>query len=123
MISSPLFTRIFRLPSFLIVSLLLCSALSNLHAQVPELDPQLGGTLFYVAFPDTVTNLQDERFPPQYPEAFLLQIYSPVDQKVRISCTLGGALSLQLSPGQLYECDIRTLDPLLIIPLIIEPNQ
>ena len=56
----------------------------RLAAQTSDPDMSGGGTLYYVAFPDTTTNLQDVRFPSTAPGNFLFYFYSPVDQLVRI---------------------------------------
>ena len=56
----------------------------ELCAQRPA-ETCVGGRLYYVAFPDTVTNTRDARFPDTSPESISLMIYSPVAQSVSLS--------------------------------------
>ena len=89
------------------------------YAQSPELDECLGGTLYYVAFPDTTTNVQDARFPDNEPETFMLMIYSPVDQNVKIGRPNGASISVALTGGKVEEFDTKDVS----VPLVTSINE
>ena len=81
----------------------------RLAAQTSDPDMSGGGTLYYVAFPDTTTNLQDVRFPSTAPGKFLFYIYSPVDQQVRIGRANGASMTVTVSAGDIHEFDTKTV--------------
>ena len=64
--------------------IMMTMAAGDLRAQQP-VETCVGGRLYYVAFPDTVTNTRDPRFPDSSPESISLMIYSPVAQSVVLS--------------------------------------
>ncbi len=82
-------------------------------------DHCLGGTTYYVALPDTTTNTFDARFPDDEPEDFVLMLYSPVDQQVRIGRVNSAALTLQLKAGVIEEFDTKRI----AVPIVTEINQ
>ncbi|MDB5036352.1 MAG: IgGFc-binding protein, partial [Chlorobi bacterium] len=71
--------------------LLLCCVASLLIpsrpvlAQQPPLDPNTAGTRYVIAFPDTITNANDPRFPPTAPDTVAIILYSAVDNSVSIT--------------------------------------
>ena len=83
------------------------------------LDPCSSGTLYYIAYPDTVTNTQDSRFAADYAQEFFLYIYSPVTQKVTIGRANGAGLSESIIGGQILEFDTKKV----AVPLIREKNM
>ena len=96
----------------------LLPASGTLSAQVTA-DSCIGGTLYYIAYPDTVTNLQDSRFTTDYPEVFLLYIYSNVDQQITVGRVTGSPITLDLQAGEVLEFD--TKDP--AVPIITTANE
>ena len=84
-----------------------------------SLDECAGGTLFLISYPDTVTNTQDSRFPDRDPESFVLLIYSPVTQQVKIGRAGGAGKSVQLTANEVYEFDTKEVG----VPLVTIWNQ
>ncbi len=80
-----------------------------------------GGTLYYIAFPDTVTNTYDARYPHQLlnSRSLTLMIYSPVVQRVRIGRANGAKEEIHISAGQIVEFDTESIG----MPLIAAVNQ
>ena len=117
-----------KLAGPLVVALsLFCIALFSTatpaQAQDVPLDECAGGTLFYIAYPDTITNTFDSR-PQFWPELldsrlFALLIYSPVDQQVRIGRVNGSKENVQLSAGQVLEYNTENIG----VPLITVINS
>ena len=83
-----------------------------------SLEECTGGRLYYVAFPDTVVNTIDNRFPPRHPEAFTLMIYSPVSQQIRISRSGGAARTYFIEENDVIEVDTREV----AVPLVTTPG-
>ena len=79
-----------------------------------------GGLLYYIGFPDTVTNTYDARFPHQLlnSRAFKLMIYSPVSQQVRIGRANGAGVHVMLNAGQITDYDLENIGA----PIITVPN-
>lgn len=77
-----------------------------------------GGTLFYVAYPDTTTNTQDGRFRDREPEDFVLMLYSPVDQLVTIGRPGGAGSTVQLTANEILEWDTKQV----AVPLVTSIN-
>ena len=75
-------------------------------------DNCLGGNLYYVAFPDTVNNTQDPRFPDGKEGNFLLMIYSDVDQDVEFTRAGGASTFLKVEGGSLAQFDPSSFHPL-----------
>ncbi|MCB0711445.1 MAG: T9SS type A sorting domain-containing protein [Ignavibacteriae bacterium] len=89
------------------------------RAQSPiGLDPCTGGTLYYIAYPDTVTNAQDARFADRRRSEFFFYIYSPVNQKVKVGRANGASSSKTITGGQILEFDTREI----AVPLISVRN-
>ncbi|MBS1913212.1 MAG: choice-of-anchor D domain-containing protein [Bacteroidetes bacterium] len=88
--------------------LLITSACHMLHAQAPDpvMDPSASGMLYYVAFPATVSNTLDSRYPNirVRPETALF-MFSAVKTRVRIT---GPSYSnvVSLNPGTLTSFDL-----------------
>ncbi|MGE3802934.1 MAG: IgGFc-binding protein, partial [Candidatus Kapaibacterium sp.] len=103
--------------------LLLISALfvgnRSARAQSPAgLDPCTGGTLYYIAYPDTVVNWQDSRFVDTRKSEFFLYIYSPVSQQVKIGRANGSGLARNIGAGEILEFDTREI----AVPIITVRN-
>ena len=81
-------------------------------------DPCLGGTLYYIAFPDTTANAQDSRVPDDEPQEFVLMLYSAVDQQITISRAGGAGLAVQLEAGIMLEWDTRQVR----VPIVTSSN-
>ena len=64
-----------------------------------------GGTLYYVAFPKTVSNAQDPRFSDTSEGDVLLMIYSGVDQEIRFTRPGGDSLTLSVQGGSMEQFD------------------
>ncbi len=79
-----------------------------------------GGNLYYIAFPDTVTNAYDTRFPPRLlnSSSFTLLIYSPVDQKARVGRMNGVKEEISLSAGEILEFNTEMIG----VPIITVVN-
>ena len=88
------------------------------ETQGSELEECAGGTLFYVAFPDTTTNTQDGRFLDDEPESFVLMLYSPVDQNVTVGRPGGAGLTVSLSANEILEFDTKDV----AVPLVTTIN-
>ena len=99
---------------------LLCVALISTPASAQDntLEECAGGTLFYVAYPDTVTNAQDSRFADRRRSEFFLYIYSPVNQQVKIGRANGASSSKNIIGGDILEFDTREI----AVPLISVRN-
>ena len=98
----------------------------NLTAQetIPGLEECSGGTLFYVAYPDTVSNGFDNRFPPTHPEEFFLLIYSPVSQQVKIGRPGGGTRSFLIEANSVKEIDTKEVSvPLITVNNVPQSNS
>lgn len=82
-----------------------------------------GGTLYYIAFPDTTTNTWDSRFPATLLKtnttAFVLYIYSPVDQTIEVQSTGGASERIELAGGEIYEFDTKDIG----VPLVTTINR
>ena len=89
------------------------------EVQGSTLEECAGGTLFYVAYPDTTTNTQDGRFPDDEPEDFVLMLYSPVDQQVTIGRPGGAGMSVQLTANEILEWDTRQV----AVPIVTSINS
>lgn len=120
----PIVIPLQRLSGFvLLVILALASFLQNGSAQekVDESVSISGGTLYYIAFPDTVTNTYDSRYPPQlqyHPEHKLL-VYSPVEQEVRIGRANGISQTEMIGDGEVLDVDLEDIS----IPIVRLPNS
>ncbi len=88
------------------------------EVQGSTLEECAGGTLFYVAFPDTTTNTFDARFPDDEPEDFVLMLFSPVDQQVTIGRPGGAGTRVQLTANEVLEWDTKQV----AVPLITSIN-
>ncbi len=77
---------VFRACAVLVCSYLCLSGVLFAQQDVPY-DECSGGTLYYIAFPEPLSNLADERYTPklQNTPAFSLMIYSSVAQRITIS--------------------------------------
>ncbi len=120
--SAPLIS--FRLLIALFATLLFLSCLSNSFAQdndAVSLTEISGGTLYYIAFPDTVTNTYDARYPHQLlsSRSFTLMIYSPVAQQVRVGQANGAKEEIHIGAGQIVEFNTESIG----VPLITAVNQ
>ena len=107
----------------LLVAIFLVSFLQNGSAQ-EEVDESVsisGGTLYYIAFPDTVTNTYDARYSPQlqYSPEFKLLIYSPVEQEVRIGRANGVGQTEMIGDGEVIDIDLEDVS----IPIVRSPNS
>ena len=102
---------------------LLCFALfsTQVSAQEVSLEECAGGTLFFVAYPDTVTNAQDYRYRDIRQGKFFLYIYSPVDQEITISRTNGGSVTKKVIGGEVLEFD--TEEENVGVPLVSIRNS
>lgn len=89
------------------------------EVQGSGLDECAGGNLFLIAYPDTVTNTQDARFPDRDPESFVLLIYSPVTQQVSIGRAGGAGKAVQLTANEVYEFDTKEVG----VPMVTIWNQ
>ena len=100
---------------------LLCFALfsTQVSAQEASLEECAGGTLFFIAYPDTATNAQDWRFLDRRDEEFFLYIYSAVDQKVKIGRTNGALITEDLIGGEVKEFDTKRVS----VPLVSVRNS
>ena len=80
-----------------------------------------GGTRYYIAFPDTTTNTYDARYPHQLlnTRSFVLMIYSPVEQTVKVGRVNGAQNNVSISAGEIQELDLQPLG----VPLITVVNQ
>ena len=105
--------------AFLLLGIFVLTASTAIAQERGEPDPCSGGTLYYVALPDTVTNRQDARFAANYPEEFFLYIYSPVDQQVRIGRSTGSPILKNIVAGDILEFDTREV----AVPLISVRNS
>ncbi len=86
----------------------------------PLPEPCVGGTQYYIAFPDTLRNLQDSRFPDDSPEDVGLLIYSSVDQTITISRSGVPPVELKLTADEMAEYT----DPLMLAsPIVSEANR
>lgn len=109
----------------LVVALsLFCIALlssSPAMAQDPVIDECAGGTLFYIAYPDTITNTYDARYPHQLlnSRSFTLLIYSPVDQQIRIGRANGAGQVEQISEGEIKEFNTEAIG----VPIVTVINS
>ena len=83
------------------------------------LDSCSGGTLYYISYPDTVTNIQDHRFPADYLEEFFLYIYSPVDQDITVSHGNGTSVIKSVAAGDILEFDTKEV----VVPIITLRNE
>ncbi len=103
----------FILP-FLSILFILPFASVELDAQViPE--SCIGGRHYMVAFPDTVTNAQDSRFPDRSPTSIALMIYSPVEQTVSISRAGGREAQIRVAGNEMIEySDFAVLGPSIV---------
>ena len=110
-------SRLFGL--VVVISLLGISRNNVLSQSDAALDPCSGGTLYYIAYPDTVTNIQDARFADSKPEEFFLYIYSPVDQKIKVGRADGALTSKSLIGGNILEFDTKEVT----VPLISTRNR
>ena len=103
--------------------LLLCITLglreSSRAQSQPVTNDCIGGTLYYIAYPDTTTNTQDGRFPDHEPEDFVLMLYSDVDQQITIGRAGGAGLAVQLRAGEMIEWDTRRV----AVPLVTTSNS
>ncbi len=111
------------LAPFVVALSLFCIALLSPNAaygQGAQIDECAGGTLFYIAFPDTITNTYDARYPHQLlnSRSFSLLIYSPVTQKVRIGRANGAKEEVSLAEGQIVEFNTESIG----VPLITVIN-
>lgn len=90
----------------LIVGLMFMSV-NSASAQIPSDFGRTGGTLYYLAFPDTVTNAFDSRFPgSNYGSSnYSVFVYSPVSQTVRITGVGGGTTNVQIKSDEILEFD------------------
>ena len=87
--------------------IMMAAAAEDVHAQQPP-SPCVGGQTYYIAFPDTVTNTQDPRFPDRTPESISLMIYSPVAQSVAL--TRGTWVkAVSLNAGEMVEVTLSGL--------------
>ncbi|MCB0711446.1 MAG: T9SS type A sorting domain-containing protein [Ignavibacteriae bacterium] len=91
----------------------------QLSAQSVEPDLRGGGTLYYVAFPDTVRNAQDARYVSSVKDEFYLYIYSPVDQQVKIGRANGASTIRNVPAGETIEFDTKEI----VVPVIGVPNK
>ncbi len=103
-----------RLPAFaLLLQLALFAFAGSAFGQIADMDECSGGRLYYIPFPDTVTNLYDGRFPAELirtnTTSFVCYIYSPVDQRVVVGRVNGAGQEIALSAGQIYEYDTRNV--------------
>ena len=100
---------------------LLCFALlsTQVSAQEVSLEECAGGTLFFISYPDTVTNAQDARFADRKAEEFFLLIYSAVDQKVKIGRANGASTTEPLIGGEVLEFDTKKV----AVPLVSVRNS
>lgn len=82
----PIFFFVFRACVVLACSYLCLSGVLLAQQGVPYNECS-GGTLYYIAFPEPLSNLSDERYTPklQNTPEFSLMIYSPVAQQITIS--------------------------------------
>ncbi|HVZ39892.1 MAG TPA: choice-of-anchor D domain-containing protein [Candidatus Kapabacteria bacterium] len=79
-------------------------AAANLSAQpnTPRLDPDASGTLYYVAFPDTVANVTDARFPcPRANPGLELWMFSEQPNRVTVTSGTGLQTTLKLDAGHM----------------------
>jgi len=67
------------------------------HAQ--SLDLGSAGRLFVVAFPDTVTNTFDSRYPNRMKESATLLVYTAVDNHVRVTSPTGYSYAASVGGG------------------------
>ena len=110
--------------SFLAV-LLTGFVVGTLHAQNADEWASVessGGTLYYIAFPDTVSTTFDPR-PELRPELldsrlFALIIYSPVDQAVKIGRVNGSKENVLIKAGRIIEYNTESIR----VPLITTAN-
>ena len=83
-----------------------------------KLDECSGGTLYYIAYPDTVTNAQDSRFLDRRQANFFFYIYSAVDQQVKIGRVNGASQPVSISAGEIKEFDTKDVS----VPLVSVRN-
>ncbi|MCB0711442.1 MAG: T9SS type A sorting domain-containing protein [Ignavibacteriae bacterium] len=103
-----------RILSFLLITGFVVVSVTSIAAQT--IDSCIGGTLYYIAFPDTVTNAQDVRFASSDSEEFLLYIYSPVDQQVQID-RAGIKVNVDLQAGEIREFNTKEVEVPLVTTL------
>ncbi|MCB0711444.1 MAG: choice-of-anchor D domain-containing protein [Ignavibacteriae bacterium] len=82
-----------------------------------DIDPCSGGTLYYVAFPDTVRNAQDSRFADRRRSDLLLFIYSPVNQQVEISYANDTSVSKNVAAGEFLEFNASEFNKTKVVRL------
>ena len=110
-----------RLFGPLVVALsLFCLALvaSPTTALSQEIDECSGGTLFYIAYPDTIGNTYDARYPHQLlrSKTFILMVYSPVTQELKVGRANGAGTRYPINAGQMIEIDAEEVGlPLVTI--------
>ncbi|MGE3800249.1 MAG: hypothetical protein AB7H80_04450 [Candidatus Kapaibacterium sp.] len=90
-----------------------------------DLDPCSGGTLYYVAFPDTVRNAQDSRFADRRRSDLLLFIYSPVNQQVEISYANDTSVTKNVAAGEFLEFNASefNLPKIVRLPFVTRRNS
>ena len=111
-------------PSFLFILIACLLALvARAQAQIPSLDEVGGGTRFIVAFPDTVGNLLDPRFPNTLVSSrFDICIYSGVaENPVRITRGNGSRSTVTPLPGRFSVVQVSP-DPAITTLGVVDAN-
>ncbi|MCB0711447.1 MAG: T9SS type A sorting domain-containing protein [Ignavibacteriae bacterium] len=108
--------------AFLLSTLCFLFGIQELRAQpIANTLPEecIGGTLYYITYPDTVTNAQDARYADTRRSEFFLYIYSPVDQQIKIGRANGVSIARNIAAGDILEFDTREV----AVPLISVRNS
>ncbi len=82
-------------------AIMVCVAVAHAQVPTPVLMPGTGGVRYRIAFPDTVTNTLDTRYPNnRVRNESSLWIFSPVKNKVKITNSSGASTVLNLDAGK-----------------------
>lgn len=103
-----------------LLALLIGLLLGGGRAAAQEISPDVcaTGTVYYIALPDTVANVQDGRFTSRLPRSFLLHIYSSQAQEVTISSPEGGQEIVPVGASEMIVFDMERVG----VPLISLAN-
>src|SRR5690349_11461415 len=66
-------------------ALLMLTVVLSMDMQAQQPDPRTTGTSFVLAFPDTVTNTFDARYPNRMEDRIYIYMYSAVNNKISVT--------------------------------------